>query len=171
MKRIATLLIFGVMIFAVSAFGQNKYIGMKGCTCHKLEKNGNQVKIWEGSDHAKAYKTLLTDKANEIAKKKGLSKPAAESPECLKCHIAGYGKPQDKTYKIDEGVQCESCHGAASAYKTIHSKPENKEKAKAAGLVIGDEKTCKECHNSDSPTFKGFNFKEAMAKIAHPLKK
>jgi hypothetical protein len=41
-------------------------------------------------------------------------------------------------------------------------------KAVAAGLVIPDEGTCLTCHNDKSPTFKGFDFASAMAKIAHP---
>jgi len=40
--------------------------------------------------------------------------------------------------------------------------------AKAAGLVIPDEKTCTTCHNSESPTFKSFDFKTMWPKIAHP---
>ncbi len=35
------------------------------------------------------------------------------------------------------------------------------------GLIIPDEKVCKQCHNEESPTFKEFNFKEYVAKIAH----
>lgn len=173
MKRFVTLLSFCTFLAAISLFAQNKYVGITGCACHKMDKVGNQVKIWEKTDHAKAFLTLQSDKANEIAKKKGLSKPASESPECLKCHVTGYGKDLEKTFKVEQGVQCESCHGAASAYKTLHAKPENKEKAVKAGLILGkdDEKLCTQCHNSESPTFKGFNYKEMLAKIVHPLKK
>ena len=31
-----------------------------------------------------------------------------------------------------------------------------------------DEKVCKGCHNEGSPSFKGFDFAAAKAKIAHP---
>jgi hypothetical protein len=37
------------------------------------------------------------------------------------------------------------------------------------GLQVGGEATCKRCHNSDSPTFKGFDYATAMKKISHPL--
>ena len=36
-----------------------------------------------------------------------------------------------------------------------------------AHAYVGVEK-CKMCHNSESPTFKEFDFKTALAKIAHP---
>ena len=37
----------------------------------------------------------------------------------------------------------------------------------AKGLIIRDENICEECHNEESPHFKGFNFDEYFAKIAH----
>jgi hypothetical protein len=40
-----------------------------------------------------------------------------------------------------------------------------------AGLVIPDEKTCVKCHNSESPLFKSFVYKDMWAKIAHPVPK
>jgi hypothetical protein len=36
------------------------------------------------------------------------------------------------------------------------------------GLVIPDEQVCIKCHNEESPDFKGFDFDEYFAKIAHP---
>jgi hypothetical protein len=64
-------------------------------------------------------------------------------------------------------VQCERCHGAGADYAKI---PVMKDRAKsiANGLVIPDENTCRGCHNETAPGFKGFNFKEAVKKIAHP---
>lgn len=171
MKKLVTTLVVCSVLFAASLFGQNKFVGVGQCACHNMDKQGKQVDVWKKSAHAKAFETLKSAESNEIAKKKGLTKPAAEAPECLKCHVTGYGKEVEKTFKMDQGVQCEACHGAASGYKLIHNKPENKEKAKAAGLVLGDEKTCKECHNSESPTFKGFDYKKAWEEIKHPLKK
>jgi hypothetical protein len=86
----------------------------------------------------------------------------------------GTAKNVDKTFNMEEGVTCEACHGAASGYKTIHSKPENKDKAIAAGLLPGDatsDKLCVTCHNEKSPTFKGFKLEEYWKKIAHQLPK
>jgi hypothetical protein len=39
----------------------------------------------------------------------------------------------------------------------------------SVGLVIPDEKTCKTCHNEESPTFAGFEYEEMVKKIAHPI--
>ncbi len=166
-----------VALVGASAMAQNKYVGTKMCgACHKQEKTGAVYTVWEKSAHAKAYKTLLSEEANKIAKEKGLKKSAAESPECLKCHVTGGGAATnvDKTFSKEEGVTCEACHGAASGYKTIHNKPENKAKAKAAGLVEGnkeDSKPCETCHNPESPTYKKFVMAEMWPKIAHGLPK
>jgi hypothetical protein len=59
-----------------------------------------------------------------------------------------------------------------SGFKMLHAKAENKEKAVAAGLMIGDKaRVCEKCHNTESPTFKGFKMAEMWAKIEHKLPK
>jgi len=173
-KGMFTLLI--ALLFAAGvAAAQNKYVGAKTCgMCHKAKDKGEAYTIWEKGPHAKAFATLKTKEADEIAKKKGLTKPAADSPECLKCHVTGGGAATnvEAGFKKEEGVTCEACHGAASAYKTIHSK--DKEKAKAAGFIHGDKtdaKPCQVCHNAESPSFKGFKIDEMWAKIEHKLPK
>lgn len=154
----------------VAAQAGHAYAGVKACgMCHKTEKQGLQLSIWEGSKHAKAYTTLTTPAANEIAKAKGITTPAAEAPACLKCHaITG-----DAKALATDGVQCESCHGAGADYKSL-TVMKNKAGAVAAGLTAFADKAaveakCKTCHNSESPTNKAFNFAEAWEKIKHPV--
>jgi hypothetical protein len=45
----------------------------------------------------------------------------------------------------------------------------SREKSIEKGLIIPDEALCRSCHNEESPTFKGFNYEEYLAKIAHPV--
>jgi hypothetical protein len=174
-SRVCSLIMVGAFAFTLNAAAQNKYTGVKMCgACHRSEKTGAVYLVWEKSAHAKAYETLKSKEAEEIAKKKGLKKPAAESPECLKCHVTGGGAATnvEAGFKKEDGVTCEACHGAASGYKMLHNKPENLEKAKAAGLIIPsktDPKPCEKCHNSESPTFKSFKMDVMWAKIAHSL--
>ncbi|MCX6122192.1 MAG: multiheme c-type cytochrome [Ignavibacteriales bacterium] len=170
MKAIKLLLIiFLVVPFILNA--QNKYVGAKMCKmCHQSDKQGKQFDIWQKSKHAEAYKTLSNAKSAEIAKAKGLKKAANESPECLECHAI----TADAKLTAD-GVQCELCHGAGSAYKTM---PIMKDQAKAIAAGLTDfkdkgaiEKKCKTCHNEKSPTHKGFKLEEMWAKIKHPIPK
>lgn len=176
--RTLTLLIV-VLILTPVSFAQNKYVGTKICApCHKTEKQGKQFDIWKNSKHAQAYTVLTTPEANEIAKAKGMSKPAAEAPECLQCHAVGYGeqaKLTEKTFDFKEGVQCETCHNPGSAYKNM-TIMKDKAKAVAAGLrEFKDEGAieafCKTCHNEKSPTYKEFDFKKYWEKIKHPVPK
>lgn len=156
------------------------YEGTQVCgTCHKTEKQGQQLKIWSESKHAGAYKALATEAADKIAKEKGLTKKAVESPECLKCHASGYDVADVKLigakFKVDDGVQCETCHGPGSAYKTLKVMKDHEASVKNGLIVWKDkaeiEKGCKGCHNEQSPTFKEFKFEEMWAKIAHTVPK
>jgi hypothetical protein len=148
-----------------------QYVGAGGCKmCHKSEKSGNQYGKWLESPHAKAFTTLGSEEAAEIAKKLNLKTSAQEAPECLVCHATAYGLKEDQMQtklELADGVQCESCHGPGSAYKKI-SVMKDHAKAVEAGLWEVSEKTCVTCHNKQSPTYKEFDFKTAAAKIAHP---
>ena len=166
------LLIVVAVIFSLPVTAQNKFVGTNTCACHNLPKQGKQVEVWKKSKHSQAFEALKSDKAVEIVKTKGIKVAATEAKECLECHSTGYGKEADKSFKVEMGVQCEACHGAASGYKAIHNKPENKEKAIAAGLLTGDEKTCKQCHGANKMhDAKPFDFKKSWEEIKHPMPK
>ncbi len=171
MKRTLGLLalVAAAVVVPSIARAQHAYVGVKACTmCHKSEKQGLQLAIWEKSAHALAYKTLESAKANEIAKAKGLAKPAAESPECLECHTIK-GGPDAADPK--QGVQCESCHGAGADYKAMAVMKVKENAVKGGMVAFADraaiEAMCKNCHNAKSPTAKPFNFDEAWKGIVH----
>lgn len=178
-KKVGFLVIGSMFLFPILMIGQNKYIGTKMCAmCHKTDKQGQQLAIWEKSAHSKAYKTLLSDKANEIAKAKGLKKPAVESAECLDCHAPAHSvdaKLLEKGFDIKDGVQCENCHGAGSSYKAI-TVMKDKKKSVEAGMTdfkdkAATEKYCTSCHNEKSPTYKEFKFDTQWEKIKHLVPK
>lgn len=173
MRKIAAVAVGLVLFIASSSAAQHKYTGVTMCSaCHKTEKQGKQFDIWKSSKHAGAFKSLESPKAEEYAKAKGLKVKASEAPECLKCHVTGYGEDKALTsaLKQQDGIQCESCHGAGADYKSI---PVMKDRAKAvaAGLIVAkdDPKMCTKCHNSESPSYKEFNYREAWEKIKHPI--
>lgn len=179
MKYLRIIISIFVCVFFFLSAGQaeNKYVGSKFCSaCHKSGKGGTAYAVWEKSKHASAYQTLLGDEAKKIAKEKGLKTAPAETEACLKCHVTGGGKAKnvEASFKKEEGVGCEACHGAASGFKMIHTKGDLA-KAKEAGLIVPEknEKACVTCHNAESPTHKAFKFAEMWAKIEHgkPVKK
>ena len=156
-KIFSSVLICGLVLAVTPANAQQKeYIGAAKCKmCHNKPPTGEQYNKWAASPHAKAMAALKGDEA--------------KNPKCLKCHSTAFGLALSDTQTITaaEGVSCESCHGAGSAYKTP-TIMKDKAKAMAAGLILPDEKQCKKCHNAESPNFKGFDFKTYAAKIAHP---
>lgn len=145
-------------------------VGVKTCgICHKKDDSGNQLAKWQASPHAKAFETLGTDKAKEAGKKVGVDNPQT-SGKCLKCHSTAYNLTetvQTEKIKVEEGVSCESCHGPGNKYKA-KTTMEDRAKSVAAGLIHPATESCKLCHNAESPSFKGFNEKEYVEKIAHP---
>lgn len=156
-KFFSTVMICGLFLAVAPAGAQQKeYIGAAKCKiCHNKPPTGEQYNKWAAGPHAKAMAAL-----------KGAD---AKNPKCLKCHCTAFGLAlsDTQTITVAEGVSCESCHGAGSAYKSI-AIMKDMTKAMAAGLIMPDEKVCKKCHNADSPNFKGFDFKTYAAKIAHP---
>ncbi|MEZ5082337.1 MAG: cytochrome c family protein [Bacteroidales bacterium] len=146
-----------------------EYIGAVKCKmCHNKPATGEQYKIWAAGPHAKAMETLSSDKAKAIAKEKGIADPATDAA-CIKCHST-FGSIDESVnigVKIEEGVSCETCHGPGSKYKT-NTIMKDQAKSIENGMIIPSEKLCKGCHNAESPTYKEFNYAEALKKIAHP---
>ena len=173
MNRSIFVIIVALTIFIAFNLGYAapKYVGVDKCkACHKLEKYGNQQEIWEKSKHAQAFAVLATEKAKESAKKLGVDDPQ-KSDKCLKCHVTGFGaaaEAKDVTFKMEEGVGCEACHGPGSDYKTMAIMKDQKA-AIASGLIVPNEKTCKKCHTAEGNDFyKEFNYEKFFAQIAHP---
>lgn len=178
MKLIKLSVIVLLGLFAGTIAAQNKYIGVKKCgMCHKKDKTGNQLKVWKGSAHSKAFNTLKTAEADKISMEKD-KKKAVENENCLKCHAPEYNVDKallGKSFKLEQGVQCETCHGPGSAYKSTKVMKDHA-KAVAKGMTdFKDEATikakCETCHNPESPTFKEFKFEEEWAKIKHNVPK
>ena len=167
------------------------YVGNSKCKmCHNKKADGAIWTAWSTMAHAKALETLKGEEAKAIAEKAGLEKPAFESPECLRCHVTGYDAKKDPPVpakvKAEQGVQCESCHGPASA----HVKDGQAFKMKkdttvvmSAHITRPTAKSCLTCHNEESPTWNaekytlkdgaktGFDFEQAWKKIHHGIPK
>ena len=169
MKQLqVTFLLFlaGLFLCSNSLWAQTataQYVGAAKCKmCHMGAKKGDQFAKWQASQHSKAFATLATEKAKEVAKKAGVEGDPQQSPKCLKCHVTGFEAPASAkaaSYAQTDGVGCEACHGAGSAYQTMKvmkALRAGTQEAKAVGFLKGDEATCIKCHNPESPTYKPF---------------
>ena len=176
MKRtvimLAALALIAGIAFTAAAEG-NSYMGVKKCKmCHKKPAAGEQFKLWSESPHANAFATLATEQSMEIAKGMGIDNPQ-EADECLKCHVTGHGAG-DLALKVlpENGVGCESCHGAGSAYykkKDMKAIFAGEVDGATLGLTKITAETCTVCHNEESPTYKEFDYEVRVKEMAHPV--
>ena len=110
------------------------YIGVESCgasTCHgsatprtALRSGIRQTEYtqWLTTDkHAKAYEVLLKDRSKEMARNLKMTEPPSKSDRCLVCHALEAPKElRSASYKIEDGVGCETCHGQAEGWLGIH---------------------------------------------------
>lgn len=108
-------------------------MGCYGSTCHsRQEATGiivrqNEILSWQDQTsttgaHARAYKTLLSERSKNIVNRLGLG-PAHEAKECVSCHSDAISKSlRAARFQFDDGVSCESCHGGAGDWLTRHYK-------------------------------------------------
>ena len=146
-----------------------KYAGVAGCgECHRGRQSGYQHSVWRRSAHSRAWATLATQKARDVARKRGLDGDPQQLPQCLECHSPAALAPPDAllgTFTPDEGVGCEACHGPGSEYmaEAIMRDPRA---ARAAGLKEVGPQTCVPCHKSAHE--KQYELK--LEQIAHPTR-
>ncbi len=185
MKRLFICLLAFTYVGLLAQGKPVKYVGSMKCkVCPNKVEKGQQYKIWESGVHARSYQTLLSDESKKIAAKQGLKTAPEKSPECLRCHVTGWGAAGGYSLDVDAAnaravkvnndlarVGCEACHGPGNAYKSkktmllVHAGDID---CKDLGLVKIDETACTSCHNQDSPTYKPFDYAARVKEIMHP---
>jgi hypothetical protein len=81
----------------------------------------DEYHVWSLEDpHARAGESLSTERARLIAANLGLGRPAHLEPSCLACHAPPPGGPAVVAFGVEDGVTCESCHGAAGGWLGGH---------------------------------------------------
>ncbi len=174
MRIIAAALLMTTFTVGGAMAADHAFTGAAKCkTCHNKPAEGAQYDQWLTTKHAKAFETLASEAAKAIATEKGIADPQA-ADACLKCHVTGHGAAAallGEKYSKAEGVSCETCHGAGGDYYKMSVMKDiaaGKVDGATVGLIKPTKEMCVKCHNEESPTFKGFNYEEAVKKIAHP---
>lgn len=143
---LALLLLVGPL---VAQDRQPVFVGSKVCAeCHYGEGMGHQQCKWLLSEHASAYASLATSEARRIALLSGEPQPPQEASLCLGCHATGAQAEdweKDETFRLEDGVQCEKCHGPGSEYmaEEVMTEPAA---ARRAGLKMPTKDDCMNCH-------------------------
>lgn len=122
------------------------FVGSKSCKgCHPY-----QYEHWEGTAHAKAWKTLIDEQRSQ-------------DQACFSCHVTGAHHPQGPASPSEvnglEAVGCESCHGPGK---------EHVQSSGQADMIKEPElSTCTQCHDGikDEGRFEPTVY---YSKIRHP---
>ncbi len=101
-------------------------LGCKSSSCHGgAGEKRSQYFTWSRKDfHTKAFTVLLDSRSERIAESLGI--PTAQaSARCTVCHSPLQSVAPNRvtrTVHPDEGVSCETCHGAASGWLRGHTR-------------------------------------------------
>jgi hypothetical protein len=146
------------------------YIGSQACrNCHLGSEHGDQYLAWISSRHALAYWRLASDWAKFLASARphyrDLESPL-DDDRCLWCHTTVAQDPDAlpaDSYRPQEGIGCEACHGPGSLYAREEIMSDRR-LFLAKGGIVPDENACRRCHRDPER----FHFAEWWPKIAHP---
>ena len=152
------------------------YVGVKTCgSCHEGTGMGHQFSRWLVTKHARAFAVLSTPESLTIARLSGINQDPQESAMCLGCHATGADAEEwekDEAFHLEDGVQCEKCHGPGSEYMDaeIMADPEA---ARRAGLRRPQERDCMVCHMEKGSHVAIHNqpqldITDGLERIAHP---
>lgn len=149
-----------------------KFLGSASCAasaCHAApragvrdgsRRRGNEYTLWRQSDpHARALSSLSSDQGERILKALGIEPNRDDRGfvNCLKCHnLEPEPSLQATTWHARDHVSCESCHGPAEKWISVHatdgwgdsSTPSGEESQIELGFVPARQmaKKCAECH-------------------------
>jgi hypothetical protein len=83
----------------------------------------NEYYTWLSSDrHAQAYNVLFSERSARVARNMRLKGKAYQETVCLDCHSTNVpARTVSGKVDIEDGVQCEACHGPASGWRAEHT--------------------------------------------------
>jgi cytochrome c554/c'-like protein len=138
-------------------------IGCKSSSCHGgAGPKRSQYITWSQKDfHTKAFAVLLNARSTRIAEALGIAEgSASSSARCTVCHSPFQSVAQSRltpTVRPDEGVSCETCHGAAGGWLRGHTRLDWTYNIRvAAGMhdlrnLYVRANACVACHQSLAP--------------------
>ncbi len=127
-------IVLAMLLAAPALAAAGVHLGVATCastTCHGSAKptegsnvQQNEYVTWSRFDpHAGAYRTLLDERSIAIARRLGIGR-AHEASECLGCHADDVPeKERGARFQLDDGIGCETCHGAAEGWLASHDDP------------------------------------------------
>ncbi len=132
------------------------YTGRSVCLkCHSKNSPGEEGRkhpctLEDIPEHDQSFDALTSIHADSIAALSGLVEPPTRSTVCLECHAAAADEGlrwTKKTFQLEHGVQCESCHEAGSLHvESIRSNVKMIRTDHQPLIRRSDREDCKRCH-------------------------
>jgi len=159
--RFVTSIILSAALFAsTSPAGEDGefayFVGKAACLqCHDGraagERHAGPCSLEPIPAHDTTLALLDRDAAASIAALSGIGEPPRESRICLACHATAADEgPRwtTETFRLDDGVQCEHCHGPGSLHVPYrqHENQADQRAAERARLRRGSRDDCAHCH-------------------------
>lgn len=166
----------GLLCGAATAYGADsaaKFLGAGSCASSGCHGGGgahqNQFLTWSLRDfHSqRPPATLTTARSKQIGEALNIKDPTAD-PQCTTCHAPLREVPENlrgESFKVSEGVSCESCHGPAENWLRAHTRHDyTRADRTAAGMrdlqnLYVRANTCVPCHQVVS---------QPLLKAGHP---
>ncbi|MBL0157678.1 MAG: beta-propeller fold lactonase family protein [Bryobacterales bacterium] len=178
--RLSLVVLLALTAFTATAAPKRPvYVGVKACgACHDGASMGHQYSKWLLSKHAQGYSALMKPESREITKISGLRGDPWKEPVCLGCHSTASTAEEwekDDTFKPEDGLQCEACHGPGSEYMA-EDVMRNRAEAMKNGLKLPTKEHCLGCHIEKGTHVNVLknstvNIDKVFSQIQHPLPK
>lgn len=161
---------------AAEAHNEPTYVGARVCAeCHTGPASGNQYSLWLASKHSQSYAALTKPEAEQIARLSGARQEPEATVHCLSCHSSAANaepRQRQRTYRIEDGVQCETCHGPGSEH-VARQRAGTRSPCCREELRRPTKQLCLRCHlqqTSHAVVLKAraFDLEQAWREIAHP---
>ncbi len=162
---------------AEPAISAPHFVGSQGCkssSCHGGGSDKGQAIVWEKKDiHTKAHEILSNERSKRMAESMGIGDPQ-KAARCTICHSPMEALPASRiapNTKIDRGVSCETCHGAAEKWRLFHTRPDvSHDQRVAAGLREAQDfyhraNICVACHHVVDPGLLGAGHPEMFFEL------
>jgi YVTN family beta-propeller protein len=153
------------------------YVGVKQCSkCHGDRPAGHQFSRWRLSAHAGAYAVLSKPESRKITELSGIPEEPQKAKLCLGCHATAADVEEwerDEGFHVEDGLQCEKCHGPGSEYMPAGVMRDRK-LAMERGLKMPSRDDCMMCHRVKGSheavlKKKPFDMEMAWKAISHPV--
>ncbi len=172
-----------------AAESETMYVGAIVCkSCHGPTQENDPFTLWSVSKHSRTFVQLGTGYVEMIDPEakafvpegfgESILKEAQRlgvDTDCLECHTTADGVANEyktETFHLEDGVQCEACHGPGGAHVSWMDDATNEPRPESSRMALSSSDDCAETCHRQKPTHEAvmtieFDSQKAWKIIAH----